>query len=100
MNVGIIGGNLEDYSILNKKLNELIEIQGTYLFNIICGYGSLGEKWADRNGAGKRYFTGSFDDFIKQLDYAIVFQNKGVTFNPVLVKLKAAGKHGTVIVRG
>ena len=40
MNIGIIGGQIKDYPLLDHKLNELIEIKGTYLFNIICGPGS------------------------------------------------------------
>ena len=53
MNVGIIGGTLDDYDLLDKRLNELIEIKGTYLFNIVCSPNSLGDKWGENNGSGK-----------------------------------------------
>lgn len=101
MTIGILGGNCssEDYFLLDRKLNELIEIKGTYLFNILCGKGSLGELWGKNNGAGVQYFFGDFDGFIKRIDYAFVFQNAGVSFNPVLAKLKKENVHGTVIIR-
>lgn len=99
MNLGIIGGREEDYARLDEKLNELIEIKGTYLFNIVCSPGSLGDIWGTKNGSGKIYFAGTFDEFIKVIDYAIVFQDASVEFNPVLEKLKRLGKHGSVLVR-
>lgn len=99
MNVGIIGGTLDDYDLLDKKLNEVIEIKGTYLFNIVCSPNSLGDKWAENNGSGKRYFFGAFNDYIKELDFAIVFMNEKNLRHPVLEKLKREGKHGTVIIR-
>ena len=99
MNIGIIGGQIKDYPLLDHKLNELIEIKGTYLFNIICGPGSLGELWGKKNGSGIQYFLGDFDNFIKKLDFAIVFQDENVQFNLVVKKLTNANVSGTVIIR-
>ena len=67
MNVGIIGGTLDDYDLLDKRLNELIEIKGTYLFNIVCSPNSLGDKWAENNGSGKKYFLAHLMIILKNL---------------------------------
>ena len=87
MNIGRISGQIKDYPLLDHKLNELIEIKGTYLFNIICGPGSLGELWGKNNGSGIQYFLGDFDILVKKCIKC------GSLFEITLKKKKSNGRH-------
>lgn len=112
MNVAIIGaatGALE-YRLLDNKLNELIETSQCFLFNILCGYvkgqksdeKTLGERWAENNGAPTLYISGkSKEELCNKLfykaDYIIFILNGNKEVNNLFMKYKMLGKHGSVI---
>ena len=112
MNVAIVSaaaGALE-YRLLDKKLNELIETSQCFLFYILCGYvegrkskeKTLGEKWAERNGAPILYISEKttdrlLDRMILKADYAIFILNGNPLINNAFMRYKMLGKHGSVI---
>lgn len=102
MKICIVGGRVEDYPRLDKKLNELIEMSGQYLFTLICGKGSLGELWGRKNGSGIEYYAGdepeaAMNYLIKHADYAFVFYNGENNYlRRFIMKMKESGKHGYV----
>ena len=112
MKVAIIGAaGALNYRLLDKKLNELIESSGCYLFYVLCGYiegkkseetESLGEIWARNNGAPTLYIHEKtvdklIDKMILKADYAIFILDGNPLFNNILMRYKMTGKHGSVI---
>lgn len=109
MKVAIVGGSLDDYDVLDKKMNELIEESQIYLFYVLCGglanqphQPSLGEVWAEKNGAPIKYiYADSAQDLESRLTAAaayIVFLLRDEQWiKNLMMKYKATGKHGTVI---
>lgn len=118
MNVLIIG--FDDYNELNYVMNDLIEKNGVYLFNVVCGgmdllpfrpggeYVSLGHEWAEKNGAPIIWICkytphDTIDDLmaalLKETDYLVIKMNDKTPqiWKNFLMKLKMEGKHGTVI---
>lgn len=111
MKVAIIGaaGALE-YRLLDKKLNELIESSQCFLFNILCGYvegkkskeKTLGEMWAERNGAPILYISAKSTERLLsrvfyEADYVIFLLNGDPLINNAMMQYKMMGKHGSVI---
>ena len=111
MKVAIIGaaGALE-YRLLDKKLNELMETSQCFLFNILCGYvegrkskeKTLGEIWAEKNGAPILYISAKsvnqlFTRVFKNADYIIFILNGDPLINNAFMQYKMLGKHGSVI---
>lgn len=101
-----------NYRLVDKKLNELIETSGCYLFYILCGYvdgkksseETIGEKWARENGLPVLYTHAKtreklVDRIILEADYAIfVFGENTENFiKNAFMRYKMSGKHGTVI---
>ena len=113
MNVAIIAATgALNYRLLDKKLNELIESSGCYLFYILCGYvedrkskeETLGEVWAKNNGAPILYIHEKtidrlIDLMILKADYAIFILDGNPLINNAFMRYKMTGKHGTVIRR-
>lgn len=101
-----------NYRLLDKKLNELIETSGRYLFYILCGYiegrksneETLGELWARNNGAPTLYIHAKtvdtlIDKMILKADYAIFILDGNPLINNAFMRYKMTGKRGSVIKR-
>ena len=99
-----------NYRLLDKRLNELIESSGCYLFYILCGYvedrkskePTLGELWAKKNGLPVIYISAKttnelIDKMIFQADYAIFILDGNPLINNAFMRYKMTGKHGSVI---
>lgn len=111
MKVAIIGAaGALNYRLLDKKLNELIETSGCFLFYILCGYiegkeseeETLGELWARKNGAPTLYIHAKtidklIDKMILKADYAIFILDGNPIINNMFMRYKMAGKKGSVI---
>ena len=92
------------YQALDKKINSLINISQCYLFTILTQYSkekSLGEIWAEKNGAPVRYVTvtgKSIEQVFSKIDYAIFIIDKdSQKIKNLLMKYKMTGKRGSVI---
>ena len=99
-----------EYRLLDKKLNELMETSQCFLFNILCGYvkdkkskeKSLGELWAENNGAPVIYISEKATDKLlsrvfQEADYIIFILNGNPLINNAFMQYKMMGKHGSVI---
>lgn len=115
MDIAIISGGSIPlyYDLLDKKLNQLIEQSGCFLFNILCGgikgqerkEKSLGELWAKNNGAPVVYiFENTESKLVNQIflkaNYIIFILDGNPYINNLFMKYKMLGKHGTVIKVG
>ena len=112
MKVAILSSSAEDkyYKLLDKKINTLINTSQCYLFYILCGYTedrnrgpvTLGELWAERNGAPILYISEKTTDkllnklFFKA-NYVIFLIDGNPIINKALMKYKMLGKHGSVV---
>lgn len=113
MKVSIIGGGSVPryYDLLDKKLNTLMETSQCFLFYILCGYvdgrkseeKSLGELWAEKNGAPIYYIHAEtkeklIEKMLKECDYAIfILEENNIKIKNLFMKFKMTGKHGSVI---
>ena len=112
MNLAIIGGGPLPlyYTLLDNKLNQLIESSGCYLFTVLCGgvigqerkEKSLGELWAKNNGAPIMYiFEKTEDKLINQIflkaNYVIFILDGNPNINNIFMRYKMLGGHGSVI---
>ena len=101
------------YTLLENKLNSLVETSQCFLFYILCGYiegrksneETLGEKWARINGAPTLYIHAKSDNdlidkMIFKADYAIFILDGNPLVNNAFMRYKMAGKHGSVIRAG
>jgi len=98
------------YSLLDNKINELIEKTHSFLFTILCGRiagqgrteKSLGQLWAEKNGAPVCYITANTtEELVRKLfyktDYAFFILNGDSFINNLFMQYKMTGKHGTAI---
>ena len=108
MKIAIIGGELtpENYQKVDKKLNELIEDKGIYLFYMLCGFRSknqipeptLGSIWAKNNGAPIQWiFDPTPAKLINAADYIIFLYDGNNFIRQLIMQYKQTGKHGSVI---
>lgn len=108
MKLAVVGGRNtpEIYKILDKKLNELIEEKGIYLFYFVCGGRStqglrevsLGEEWAKNNGAPILWLQEPTPAALfKFVDYVIFIFDGNPAIKRMMMQYKMMGKHGTVI---
>ena len=111
MNIAIIAAaGALNYSLVDKKINEIIEETQNYAICILCGFikgkesdeETLGEKWAKANGAPIRWVhaktdTALMDAMILKADYAIFVLDGNPLINQAFMRYKMAGKHGAVI---
>ena len=100
-----------NYRLLDKRINELIENSGCFLFYILCGYldgrksneeKSLGQIWAENNGAPVVFIHAKttdelIDKMILKADYAIFILDGNPVINNAFMRYKMTGKHGSVI---
>lgn len=98
------------YRLLDKKLNELIESSQCYLFYILCGFTegrndspkTLGEIWAEKNGAPTLYISEKTTEKLLHktfliADYVFFLLDGNPIINKALMQYKMMGKHGSVI---
>lgn len=98
------------YNLFDKKINSLIETSQCYLFYILCGFTegrnespqTLGELWAEKNGAPTLYISEKttdrlLDRLFLEADYVFFLIDGNPTINKALMKYKMLGKHGSVI---
>ena len=109
MKIAIIGGSPQDYAALDQKLNELIEESGNYLFYVLCGglasqphRTSLGEIWAENNGAPIQYIERDTvqalqDALTAAADFIIFILRDEQWIKNLIMKFRMTGKHGSVI---
>lgn len=108
MKIAIVGGAVtpENYQKVDKKLNELIEEKGIYLFYVLCGIRSmkqrpeptLGSLWAEKNGAPVQWMREPTPaSLMKAADYIIFLYDGNTAIRQMIMKYKQMGKHGTVI---
>ena len=109
MKMAILGGSLNDYNILDQKLNELIEEKQCYLFTMLCGASDpdqyipgLSEVWARKNGAPIEYLVEADPQrLLKKLaaaaDYIVFILRDEQWLKNFMMQYKMLGKHGTVI---
>lgn len=111
MNIAIIGE--WNYNELNYYINNWIESNKCYLFNILCGgtdetkvKDNISYKWAENNGAPKEILVNNDIDkllylLVNKTDYAFIKKNKEEESNKIIcniiMKLSIAQKHGLVI---
>lgn len=109
MRVAILGGDRRDYSVLDKKINELIEEKQCYLFTVLCGTTNptqykpgLSEIWAKNNGAPIEYLIDEnqqrlMTKLATAADYIIFILRDEQWLKNFMMQYKMMGKHGTVI---
>ena len=98
------------YDLLDKKINSLIETSQCYLFYILCGFTegrndspkTLGEIWAERNGAPTLYISEKTTDLLLnrlllEADYIFFLLDDNPLIKRTLMKYKMMGKHGSII---
>ena len=114
--VAVIGGGPlpRYYTLVDKKINQIIETSNCFLFYILCGFvdgskseeKSLGELWADKNGAPIYYIHAEtkeklIEKMLKECTYAIFILEEGnknsVEVKNIFMKYKMLNKHGSVI---
>lgn len=101
-----------NYRLVDEKINTLIESSGCYLFTILCGSiegkkskeaKTLGEIWAERNGAPVEYIFAKtenelIDKMIFKADYVIfILDDNPLTKNIFMRYKMSSNKHGSVI---
>lgn len=109
MKIAILGGSLNDYAVLDQKLNELIEEKQCYLFTVLCGATDpaqykpgLSEVWAKKNGAPIEYLVDAdqqrlMTKLAAAADYIIFILRDEQWIKNFMMRYKMLGKHGTVI---
>ena len=108
MKIAIVGGENtpEIYSILDKKMNELIEEKQIFLFYVVCGGQvtagqrpvSLGEVWAKNNGAPVLWLNEPTPArLFKEVDYIVFIFDGRPHIKRLMMQYKMTGKHGSVI---
>lgn len=109
MKIAILGGSLNDYAVLDQKLNELIEERQCYLFTVLCGATDptqykpgLSEVWAKKNGAPIEYLVDAdqqrlMTKLAAAADYIIFILRDEQWIKNFMMRYKMSGKHGTVI---
>lgn len=96
MNIGIIGGNLEDLKQVDAQIMKLCEEKQFFLFNtLVSSDNSLGAKWAEMRGSPKIYCDIKW--FWKKVDYIFFIYKGEQNIKNAIMKAQNIGIHGTVI---
>ena len=61
MRLGIIAAGGTKYSDFCKIVEDFVVRNQIFIFTLVCGVGSLAEKWGKENGASVEYFIGNID---------------------------------------
>lgn len=99
-----------NYTLIDKKVNQLIEKSGCYAFYVISGYVNgekskytrLASDWAKENGAPVYKISEKSEEelvnkVILKADCVVFLLNGDPVINNSFMRYKMAGKHGSVI---
>jgi hypothetical protein len=108
MQVLIIG--FEDYDLMRAEIRKFMQKQDIAVFTVICGsnrprmlpIGSLAETWAVEVGAPLVYIFDEDNEklmnkLVKETDFIIAYYNGNNFISRLIMKIKAAGKHGQIV---
>ena len=97
--LGIIAADVTKYSDFCKIVEDFVVRNQIFIFTLVCGIGSLAEKWGKENGASMEYFIGNIDGFVDTIDYGILIDNCqiGNHLKNIAMKMKMRGKHGELV---
>lgn len=100
MRVLILG--FDDYAELDATMQKLIEESQCYLFYVLTSGGDgVSSQWAEKNGAPLYFLKqdATLDYIAWATDYIVLKLGPQTPqwHKNLMMKLKAAGKHGTVI---
>ena len=98
MRLGIIAAGGTKYSDFCKIVEDFVVRNQIFIFTLVCGIGSLAEKWGKENGASVEYFIGNIDGFMDTIDYGIMIDDgKSNHLKNIAMKMKMKGKHGELV---
>lgn len=98
MRLGIIAAGGTKYSDFCKIVEDFVVRNQIFIFTLVCGIGSLAERWGKENGASVEYFIGNIDGFVDTIDYGIMIDDgKSNHLKNIAMKMKMRGKHGELV---
>lgn len=98
MRLGIIAAGGTKYSDFCKIVEDFVVRNQIFIFTLVCGIGSLAERWGKENGASMEYFIGNVDEFVDTIDYGIMIDDcKSNHLKNIAMKMKMRGKHGELV---
>ena len=98
MRLGIIAAGGTRYSDFCKIVEDFVVRNQIFIFTLVCGMGSLAERWGKENGASMEYFIGNINGFVDTIDYGIMIDDgKSNHLSNIAMKMKMRGKHGELI---
>ena len=99
MKVAMIGFTEETKKDMADAMENLITQSQCFLFTAVAASpDSLGARWARHNGAPIEYCKDtSLDGLINSATYFLIWNDGSKAMHKLIFKIKAAGKHGTVL---
>lgn len=98
MRLGIIAAGGTKYSDFCKVVEDFVVRNQIFIFTLVCGMGSLAEKWGKENGASMEYFIGDINGFVDTIDYGIMIDDgRSNHLKNIAMKMKMRGKHGELV---
>lgn len=98
MRLGIIAAGGTKYSDFCKIVEDFVVRNQIFIFTLVCGVGSLAERWGKENGASVEYFIGNIDGFVDTIDYGIMIDDcRDNHLKNIAMKMKMRGKHGELV---
>lgn len=98
MRLGIIAADGTKYSDFCKIVEDFVVRNQIFIFTLVCGIGSLAERWGKENGASVEYFIGNIDGFVNTIDYGIMIDDgKSNHLKNIAMKMKMREKHGELV---
>lgn len=98
MRLGIIAAGGTKYSDFCRIVEDFVVRNQIFIFTLVCGIGSLAEKWGKENGASVEYFIGNIDGFVDTIDYGIMIDDgRSNHLKNIAMKMKMRGKHGELV---
>lgn len=98
MRLGIIAAGGTKYSDFCKIVEDFVVKNQIFIFTLVCGIGSLAERWGKENGASMEYFIGNIDGLVDTIDYGIMIDDgRSNHLKNIAMKMKMRGKHGELV---
>lgn len=98
MTVTIVGFQDMHFTELETAMEKLISQSQCFLFNVLASKGSVGERWAQKNGAPIVYPTDKTLEFlIKNADYFMIYNDGSKSMHKLIFQIMKSGKHGTIL---
>ena len=98
MRLGIIAAGGTKYSDFCKIVEDFVVRNQIFIFTLVCGVGSLAERWGKENGASMEYFIGNIDGFVDTIDYGIMIDDgRSNHLKNIAMKMQMRGKHGELV---